>query len=117
MKDVRKMRYGFFAGTSAWASLKTLCFLLCALCLSCSSSGKDDADEQVGPESWYVSIRGKVGYPQPGQITIHELKEGGSGFQDTVKLNSDYTFNKRVKLTEPGYYRLNFYNKQMVDVI
>lgn len=111
------MRYEVFTGTSAWASLKTLCFLLCALCLSCSSSGKDDADEQDGPESWYVSVHGKVGYPQPGQITIQELKEGGSGWQDTVRLKSDYTFSKRIKLTEPGYYRLNFYNKQMVDVI
>lgn len=117
MKNVREMKYQSPMGFKGWASLKTLCFMFLALCLSCSSSGKDDAQEQLDGKSWYVTIRGKVGYPQPGQITIQELKEGASGWQDTVRLKSDYTYSKKIKLTEPGYYRLNFYNKQMVDVI
>ncbi|MDQ2658521.1 MAG: TlpA family protein disulfide reductase [Bacteroidota bacterium] len=96
--------------------VKACCLLLLALSLSCSTNGKEDGQSQDG--SWYVTIRGKVGHPQPsGEITIQELKDGGSGWQDTVGLKSDYTFAKRIKLDEPGYYRLNFYNKQMLTLI
>lgn len=96
--------------------MKAFCVLFLALTLSCSSNGKGDGQAQG--DSWYVTIRGKVGHPQPsGQITIQELKDGGNGWQDTVGLKSDYTFEKKVKLDEPGYYRLNFYNKQMITLI
>ncbi len=96
--------------------VKACCLLLLALSLSCSTNGKEDGQSQDG--SWYVTIRGKVGHPQQsGQITIQELKDGGNGWQDTVGLKSDYTFVKKIKLNEPGYYRLNFYNKQMLTLI
>jgi peroxiredoxin len=94
--------------------LKAYSLLLIALCLSCSTNGKE---EQEDDGSWYVTVNGKVGYPQSGQITIQELKDGSAGWQDTIGLKSDYTFSKKVKLEEPGYYRLNFYNKQMVTLI
>jgi peroxiredoxin len=94
--------------------LKAYCLLLIALCLSCSTNGKEEQGEDG---SWYVTVSGKVEHPQSGQITIQELKEGSTGWQDTISLKSDYTFSKKVKLKEPGYYRLNFYNKQMVTLI
>jgi len=95
-------------------SLKAFCFLLLALCLSCSTSGKD---EQESGNSWYVTISGKVGHPQTGQIIIQEIKDGTTGFQDTIQLKSNYTYAKKIKMTEPGYYRLNFYNKQILNLI
>lgn len=94
--------------------LKAYSLLFFALCLSCSTNGKEEQDD---PGSWYVTVRGKVGYPQSGQITIQELKEGGAGWQDTIQLKGDYTYAKKVKLTEPGYYRLNFYGKQILNLI
>ena len=98
--------------------LKACSLLLIALCLSCSTKGKEDQQEKLEEGAWYVTIRGKVGYPQAGQITIQQLNEGGgTGWQDTIKLKDDYTFAKKVKLTQPGYYRLNFYNKQMLNLI
>lgn len=101
-------------------ALKACCLLLAALCLSCSTNGKGDAEMpgQDNNNSWYVTVRGKVGYPQSGQITIQELKANGSvGWQDTISLKKNYTFAKKVKLDEPGYYRLNFYGKQVLNVI
>ncbi len=92
---------------------KALCFLLFALCFSCSSSGKEEANDG----SWYVTIKGKVGFPQEGKIIIQEIKDGSLGLQDTITLKSNYTFSKRIKVSEPGYYRINFYGKQMVDLI
>lgn len=92
-----------------------VCILLfAALCLSCSTNGKEDQDNGSG---WVVTVKGKVGYPQSGQIVIQELKDGGAGWQDTIRLKSDYTFTKKVRMSEPGYYRLNFYNKQMITLI
>jgi peroxiredoxin len=81
--------------------------------ISCSS-----ASTEAENGSWYVTIKGKVGFPQQGQIVIQELKSNSSsGWQDTIQLKSNYTFSKRIKLTEPGYYRLNFYNKQVMNLI
>jgi peroxiredoxin len=95
--------------------LKAYCLLLFALCFSCSTNGKEEQGDDGG---WYVTISGKVGYPQDGQIIIQEMKEGGTpGWQDTIGLKTNYTYSKRIKLKEPGYYRLNFYNKQMLNLI
>ena len=94
--------------------VRAFSFLLFALCLSCTSSGKEEA----GGETWYVTIKGKVGFPQEGKITIQEMKDGSTaGWQDTIKLSNNYTFSKKIKISEPGYYRVNFYNKQMIDLI
>lgn len=95
-------------------SLKAFAFLLFALCLSCSTKGKQ---EQPDDGSWYVTVSGTVQNPQPGQIVIQQLTEGSSAWQDTVTLKKGNTFSKRIKMTEPGYYRLNFYNKQTLNLI
>lgn len=92
----------------------TFCFVLFAFCFSCSSTSKD-AEEQGG---WVVTVKGKVGFPQKGQITIQQMKSGGTtGWQDTIQLASNYTYAKKIKLSEPGYYKINFYNRQVVDFI
>lgn len=85
-------------------------FLLSA----CNAEVKDNSNTAAG---WEVVIRGKVGFPQQGQISIQELLPDGSGKKDTIKLNSQYAFAKKMRLTQPGYYQLNFYNKQIVNVI
>lgn len=73
------------------------------------------------PEStaarWDVTIRGKVGFPQQGTVLLQELKQDGTGKVDSIKVNKDYTFEKKVRLTEPGFYRLNFYQMQTVTVM
>lgn len=99
--------------------LRTFCFFLFALSFSCSTSGKEEsAAAQIGePGSWTVTVNGKVGFPQQGQIIIQEIKDGGTGWQDTIQLKSNYTFAKKINLKEPGYYRINFYNRQMLNVI
>ena len=119
MKDIKgqlenSRRRSVYAWLDTYGSLKAFLFLLFALCLSCSTNGKEEQDD---PGTWYITVAGKVGYPQSGQITIQELQEGGTGWQDTIQLKSDYTYSKKVKMKEPGYYRLNFYGKQMLTLI
>jgi peroxiredoxin len=116
--DFEKMRaartFPFLRSTFGF-KLFTLSFLLFTLCLSCSSSSKEDA-KGVG-STWEVTVSGKVGFPQQGQILIQELKNNGTGWQDTVKLKSNYTYSKKIKLSEPGYYKITFFNQQYVDFI
>lgn len=99
--------------------VKAFCFLLFALSFSCATSGKEESLKEAPVENgaWIVTIRGKVGFPQQGQIVIQEIKDGALAWQDTIQLKSNYTFAKKVKLTEPGYYRLNFYDKQVLNLI
>lgn len=89
-------------------------FVLAVLLLNgCSSNGQQPKSDG----SWTVTVSGKVGFPLNGSITIMELKRSGQGWQDTITLKSNYTYSKKVSLKEPGYYRLNFYNTQIVDLI
>jgi peroxiredoxin len=90
--------------------------LLFIVCVSCSSTTKEDSGVVAG-ESWDVTVSGKVGFPQQGQILIQEIKNGKIGWQDTVKLRTNYTYAKRVKLSQPGYYKITFFNRQYVDFI
>lgn len=84
------------------------------LLVGCSSNGQQANKD----EGHVVTIRGKVGFPQQGgTISIIELTKTGAGWQDTITLKSNYTFEKKVRVKEPGYYKLNFYNRQAVDVI
>lgn len=66
---------------------------------------------------WDVTIRGKVGFPTSGEVSILELRPDGSGAKDTIKLKSNYTYEKKIRIVEPGYYQLNFYNKQIISFI
>jgi peroxiredoxin len=94
-------------------------FVVCALFFACNTSGKEEPKkEQMTAPSWFVTIRGKVGFPQDGKILIQEMKDNAAtAWQDTITLKSNYTFSKKVKLTEPGYYKINFYNKQVLNLI
>jgi peroxiredoxin len=102
-----------FLGSAFYFKLLTLSFLLIAFCFSCSSASKEDPNA----DTWVVTVSGKVGFPQQGQITIQEIKNGALGWQDTVKLKSNYTYSKKVKLSQPGYYKITFFNRQYVDFI
>jgi len=64
---------------------------------------------------WDVTIRGKVGFPQQtGVIEIQELKLDESGKKESINLSENYTYEKTIRLLEPGYYRISFYGQQAV---
>ncbi len=94
--------------------MRIIIFLVSAFMMlsGCSSNGQQPAND-----GWDVTVRGKVGFPQSGAISIMELKRNTQGWQDTIKLKSNYTFAKKINLKEPGYYRINFYNMQTIDLI
>jgi peroxiredoxin len=90
------------------------CIALSVGIFSCSN--KEKPKSKSNGDGWEVTIRGKVGFPGKGSIGLTEIGLGG-GKSDTVMLKSNYTFEKTLRLTEAGYYRLNFYDQQYVDFI
>ncbi|SKC60020.1 TlpA family protein disulfide reductase [Ohtaekwangia koreensis] len=103
---------------SIWNKFRAFSFMLLALGFSCSSTSREEAKEDAAGNAWTVTVSGKIGHPQTeGQITIQEIKNGTLGWQDTIKVKSNYTYSKTVKISEPGYYKINFFNKQVVDFI
>ena len=79
------------------------------LVLSCAKTEKQDG--------WDVTIRGKVGFPQTGEISVQKINREGLEEKDTIKLKGNYSYEKTLRLTEPGYYQINFYNKQILNFI
>jgi peroxiredoxin len=82
---------------------------------NCSPEKKAEAADS----GWDIFLKGKVGFPQQGQIVIQEIKQDGTatGKKDTIVLKSDYTFAKKWHMTEPGFYNLNFYGRQSLNIM
>jgi peroxiredoxin len=83
------------------------------LTLACSNQKKETAADG----GWDITIKGKVNYPENGVIEIQELTQENNGWKDSIVLNPDKTFSKKIHLTQPGYYQLNFYRRQFVSLI
>ncbi len=79
--------------------------------LGCSSSPEKNDD------GWDIIIKGKVGFPSSGQISIQRIQPDGQGWKDTIVLKSNFTYEKKIHMTEPGYYQLSFYNQQRLNLI
>jgi peroxiredoxin len=86
--------------------------LLVLALLSCSP--EKEKDNATG---WEIVISGTVNFPQEGKIVLRNLKNPAGGKEDTIKLKSNKKFNKKVRLNEPGFYQLNFYGKQVFNLI
>lgn len=93
-------------------SMKSLTSVLASIVLltliSCSKP-------QVGTE---ITIKGRVNTRPSGKVVISELREGNvKGYEDSISINKDLTYEKKVLIQEPGYYRIDFFNRQTVTVI
>ncbi len=79
--------------------------------------GSEKKNETAG---WEVTLRGMVLRPGTGAITVTEMRPGNTGTrpeQDTIMLLDGNRFEKKMRLTSPGYFRIDFYQNQVVDVI
>ena len=75
-------------------------------------------NQSTADDSNKIVLSGSVGYPQQGLIVLDAITADGQLVpKDTIALNEDYTFNKEIKISEAGIFRLNFYNLQFVNLI
>ena len=87
--------------------------LLTGFLFNCSPATKEEAKDG----GWDIVLSGKVGFPQQGEIYIQEIRQDGKAKRDTITLRKDYSFAKRLHLTEAGFYNVNFYNRQSVNIM
>lgn len=86
-----------------------LLFILAGVALVACSGNKPGKE---------ITIRGRVTYPQPGDIVLSEVrKDSQKPYEDTIKLKFDHTFEKKIRITEPGYYKLDFYKRQFINIV
>ena len=92
---------------------KNISAVLIALSVLAMLGCSDGKKESPG---WDVVISGKVGFPQEGNITIKSWSDTTDGFQVIDFDRANYTYRSAVRVTEPGYWRINFFDNQIVDV-
>jgi peroxiredoxin len=86
--------------------------LLVIALLGCATDKEKDA-----AAGWDIVISGTVNFPLAGEISLRNLKDQTNSKKDTIKLKANKKFSKKVHLTEPGFYQLNFYGKQILNLI
>ena len=65
-----------------------------------------------------ILLSGNVGFPQEGLILLDEITpDGRLNPKDTIILNDDYTYSKRIAINGAGIFRMNFYDQQFVNLI
>lgn len=87
--------------------------LLTGFLFNCSPTAKQETKDA----GWDIVLSGKVGFPQQGEIYIQEIRQDGKAKRDTILLRKDYSFAKRLHLTEAGFYNVNFYNRQSINIM
>ncbi|UII26034.1 AhpC/TSA family protein [Fulvivirga maritima] len=89
----------------------SIIFFLTIFC-ACSGSSQTESDANGG-----VTITGSVSHPQNGNIILEKFTDNSTQPLDTIQLAEDNTYKVTVDVDAPGYYRLNFYNIQVVPLI
>lgn len=89
-------------------------FILLFICFGCSAATEKEPEAQ---DEGTITISGTVGYPQQGHIILEKIRENQAVPYDTFTVNENNVFKEEVNIDAPGYYRLNFYNKQFVILI
>ena len=88
--------------------LKSLAGIILLVAAGCSKT----------PDGQEIVIKGSVKARPAGQVIIYELRQDSQKpWQDSISIKPDRTFEKQIIVKEPGYYRIEFFNRQSVTVI
>jgi peroxiredoxin len=87
------------------------------MALTMTGCGRSETKKEA--KGWEVTLRGNVKNPGTGLITVTELRQNSPAAprKDTIVLLDGHRFEKKMRLESPGYYRIDFYQNQIVDVI
>lgn len=89
--------------------------LTISLLANCSPENKTT---EASSTAWVVTVQGKVIVPVAGgQILIEEIKQDGTGTKQSTTLKADNTYEAKLNLSSPGYYRFNFFNRQVLNIM
>jgi peroxiredoxin len=77
--------------------------------LSCTSAGKKNSGD--------ITISGKIDNVGVGEVVLEHYTGQYLDVVDTLTVNEDGSYFSTYKPYEPGYYRLNFYQTQFVNIL
>ena len=84
-----------------------------AVIQSCTHSQSSGASDDG-----YVEIEGRINYPAAdGHVILEEIGQSEVSVVDTLLVSSDSTFRYSLRDVKPGFYRLNLYERQYVNLI
>ncbi len=94
--------------------MKSVFYVFAALLISCSGSGQN-AEQEVNDGK--VIISGSVRYPGNGLIKLEKIDNNQANEMAQIELDQNNNYSIEILNENPGYYRLNFYGKQLVVLI
>ena len=74
----------------------------------CNDSAQDGGE---------ITLTGKINFPDSGLVLLEEYGNQEVVVLDTIAVDPTGSFSHQVSPSEPGFYRLNFYGKQTVNLI
>jgi len=89
---------------------KVFLFFLALSALSACQTTESSKEAQI-------TLSGKVNNPMEGVVLLEDYEQREIKVIDTIEINDDGTFSHGLNGITPGYYRLNFYNRQQVNLI
>lgn len=93
---------------------RILSIVYCTLLIS--SCSESQSTRQANQEQ--VRIEGNVRKPMDeGNVVLEKISENDILTIDTLIVSRDSTFRYSLKNTKPGFYRINLYNRQYVNLI
>jgi peroxiredoxin len=91
--------------------MKTLSFIFIFMSIwSCSSVNSKKPDDSV-------TISGNIQNVGVGEVILEHFNGNSLDVVDTLTVKDDGTYYSNYQPVEPGYYRLNFYQTQFVNIL
>lgn len=91
---------------------KLLIVVLCAVSITACVESKS------GNQEHQIRIEGKVNHPMDDEsVVLEKIGQNEISPVDTLIVSRDSTFRYALKNSSPGFYRINFYNRQYVNLI
>lgn len=89
-------------------------FLLTQAC----TQGQSSSNATVADGTNQIWIEGKINHPlKSGHLVLERIGESDIEVVDTLIVTSDSTFRYSLTDSSPGFYRLNFFDRQYVNLI
>lgn len=91
--------------------------VFCIYFFSACSQGQS-SEQLPAKKNGYVQIEGSINHPaDKGYVVLEQIGEEDINVVDTLMVSSDSTFRYSLDNKKPGFYRLNLYDKQYVNLI
>lgn len=93
-----------------YQSMKKFALLLLPALIFFACQGHTQSNETKADNT--ITLSGKIQNPQEGEINLYQLNNGGRKDFAKITASADGTFSQDITVTEPGFFVINFYDKQ-----